>query len=489
MLGLIRRSNRRHGSALWPLALFSVLSFGLACSLGDISGPQPQGGPTPTVAQFATTTPGGRVSVWLITPTGASGRPSPTAAPFGSIVAPAASATAAYATLQAATATAGAAQIVPAFQPKGCPAPADPLPPTRPALFDDYPQTIGLYLSAGGAPTTLEATLRSWGALNGPRGVVQADTDLTGDGVPEVIVTVLDPARYNSNGPSPGQLLVYGCAQGGYRLLYSTSYSPQTMLPELKRVGNMNGGTLAQLVYAQQLCPSITGPCTQTAQILNWDTLIGAFTPLNDVPIDATNANKIKISDIDGDGILEISLIYQPTPDASAGPPRPYTVVWDWNGKKYVRALVQLSAPIYRIHEAYDADWAFEQGDFSAALKLYDKVRNDQNLLPWLDPNEPTTLRAYAQFRKLLAYAALRQTHNATDALATIQNENPPGSPAEGWAELASAFMDAYQKFRGLHKVCGAALDFLNARPDVLAAMNNYGYINHTYTPAEICPF
>jgi hypothetical protein len=151
--------------------------------------------------------------------------------------------------------------------------------------------------------------------------------------------------------------------------------------------------------------------------------------------------------------------------------------------------LVQLSAPIYRIHEVYDADFTFEQGNFSGALKLYDKARDDPNLLPWLDPNEMTTLRAYAEFRKLLAFAALRQSHNVADALTTMQNENPPGSPAEGWAELASAFMDGYQKYRSLHKVCGAALDFLNSRSDLLAAMNNYGYNNHTYTPAEICPF
>ena len=50
---------------------------------------------------------------------------------------------------------------------------------------------IGRYLSAGGSATVLEATLRNWGAITDQGGVVQADTDMTGDGVLEVIVTAL----------------------------------------------------------------------------------------------------------------------------------------------------------------------------------------------------------------------------------------------------------------------------------------------------------
>ncbi len=502
-----RSRTCRHTPPLKAMRLLGVLAIGLiglalACSADNLVG-NPPSGPTPTVGVvFATTTPGGRVSIWLVTPTGQgdqadqSGQLSPTAAPVGSLIAPVETATAAYATLQAATATAGASPAGPLYQPAGCPAPGNPQPPIKPAQFSDYPQAIGLYLSAGGATTTLESTLRSWGAIQGPQGVVQADTDLTGDGVPEIIITLLDPAAYKSGALSPGALLIYGCAQGGYRLLFSTPYSAQTMLPELKRVGNMNGGGLAQVVYAQQICGNLSqagqttssGGCTQTMQMLNWDSAIGAFTPLNDTPIDATNA-RIKIADVDGDGILEISLRFEPTPDPSAGPPRPYTAIWDWNGQNYVKALVQYDAPIYRIHAIYDADSAFEQGDFSGALKLYDRARDDQYLQPWLDPNEPSYLRAYAAFRKLLIYAALRQSHAVATQLTAIQTENPPGSPAQGWSDLAAAFVDAYQKTRGLHKICSATIDFLNSRSDILATINAYGYNNHVYTAPEICPF
>ncbi len=316
-------------------------------------------------------------------------------------------------------------------------------------------------------------------------GVLQADTDVTGDGVNDIILTLVDPTLYKSNAPSPGQLLVYGCSQKGYRLLYSTAYTPQTMLPELKRVGNMNAGSRAQIVYKQQIC---SGTCTQTVQILNWNTTIGTFQPLNDLPIDATNA-KVEIADVGNTGVLKVVLTYTPPNDPNAGPPRRYTEVWDWNGVNYVEALLQYDAPIYRIYAAYDADFTFDQGDFRGALKQYDRVRDDQYLQPWIDPNEMSTLRAYAAYRKLITYAALRQSRGVADTLTLLQTENPPGSPAEGWSQLASAFNNSYLKVRSLKKVCAATLTFLATRPDLLATLNNYGYANHTYSAPELCPF
>src|SRR5262249_47343814 len=140
---------------------------------------QQRGGATPTVPLFATATPGGRISVWLITPTGQSSDPNlPTPTQFGQVVAPAATATAAFATLSAATATAGATLTGPQYQPGDCPPPGGPPPPPKPAAFNQFPQAIGLYLSQGGPPTILEAMLRGWGAMN-EGAQVQANTDLT----------------------------------------------------------------------------------------------------------------------------------------------------------------------------------------------------------------------------------------------------------------------------------------------------------------------
>jgi hypothetical protein len=115
--------------------------------------------PTPTSRPFSTATPGGRLSVWMVTPTGQVGPPvTPTpAAVGGNPVGPNATATAAIATIQAATQAAAAPPPAPNYQPNECPAPAIPPPPPRPQEFGEYSVVIGRYLSAGGARSPMWA--------------------------------------------------------------------------------------------------------------------------------------------------------------------------------------------------------------------------------------------------------------------------------------------------------------------------------------------
>ena len=156
--------------------------------VGRRNTPTPAGGefvPTPGVARTAT--PGGVLSVWVVTPADGSAPQADNVTPNATVpgsrpVGPAATATAAFATIEAATAVAAAPPPAPYYQPDECPPARAPSPPTRPANFNDYKDRIAGYLSAGGSPTVLEATLRNWGAINDAGGVVQADTDLTGDG-------------------------------------------------------------------------------------------------------------------------------------------------------------------------------------------------------------------------------------------------------------------------------------------------------------------
>ncbi|HVO43240.1 MAG TPA: hypothetical protein VMT34_11485 [Aggregatilineales bacterium] len=484
------------------LALIALAGAGIACSAEDVIGRPPQNAPTPTVAVFATASPGGRISVMLITPTGAATTPVGTVTPggptltpvstLGQVIAPVGTATAARATAIAATQTAQYTPSGPLFQPADCPLPGAPLPPPKPSAFAQYPGVIGTYLSAGGPTTILEATLRTWGALTDDGGHIQADTDLTGKGFPDVIVTLYDPAYYQQGKPSPGQLLVYGCSQGGYRLLYSTPYTLYTMLPVLRRVGNMNGDTQAQLAFTQDTCDS--GGCTQAMQILEWSAAIGAFQPLNDVPMNTTGG-KIIIADVDGDGILEVAVSFNPTPDPVAGPPRRQTQIWDWDGTNYRLALIQAEPPLYRIQALYDADlrftslmtYGFQTGDYKALAKLYDRVCTDAMLYAWTLPNEQAILCAYANLKELYAEVSLKRLTD--DTMNTLTTVNPPGSPGEVFATMATTFMDTYGKTRNKKKACDAAIAILATRADVLAGLNSYGTSGRLFVPQDFCPF
>jgi hypothetical protein len=392
------------------------------------------------------------------------------------------------AAIQTATAVVNAAANITLYQPSDCPSLSGPLPPEKPEAFNQYAEVIGRYLSAGGPPTILEAILRSWGALQ-EWGVVQPDTDLTGDGIAEVIVTMYDPAYYQAGRLSPGQLLLFGCQSGGYRLLHSTAYNIESMLPELWRVGDMNGDIRAELVYAQKNCSgssAFTGRCAYRLEILAWNAALGIFKPLHERPVEATNG-RIAIADVDSDGNLEVLVQYTPLGDPAAGPQRPMTDIWDWDGLSYVLAMTQVQKATFRIHLLHDADYLFAQRDWRNAIRLYDRVRDDGALQPWSIPNEGVVLRAYAGYRKILAQVALARRGNANTTLETLVAENPPGTPGEVYAAMGQAFMTSYNRRRDTKRACEAVLAVVQVRSDALVTLNSYGPANRKYAPAELC--
>lgn len=445
--------------------------------------------PTPTNRPFSTATPGGNLSVWLVTPTGqftGPTTPTPIGVQGGNPVGPNATATAAIATIQAATQTAAAPAAAPYFQPDECPVAGAPPPPPPPQIFDQYSSVIAQYLSTGGSPTVLEATLRNWGAITDQGGVVQADTDLTGDGVLEIIVTLYNPATYNEEALlNAGQMLVYGCDNGGYRLLYGTQFNAGIALPELVRVGDMNADVKNELVYFTESCNS--AGCYKDSKILTWNAIVGSFEELNAGQIIAING-RIGVADVDDDGVLELTAQINPPGTAATGPPRSVVDTWDWNGVDYLLALrEEPEGSRYRIHAIYDADDLIREGQYRSGILAYDAARRDTDLLAWSVANEREILRAYAAFRIVSGYARI-QSARAETWFEVLIGENPPGTPGYGFAEMGQAFMENYRATGDSRAACAQAIA-RGAQNNVVALLNNYGYSNRTYTLGDLCPF
>ncbi len=464
---------------------FSLALWLGACATLDEIGERPVA--TNTFAPPRTATFGGRVSVWMVSPTGAvnlANNSTPLAG--GAVVGPVGTATAISQTLVAATQTAAAPPIVPNFQPSECPSPSGRIPEPPPDDFAAFPAAIGTFLSGGGSPRVLENELRALRAITEKGGVIQDDTDLTGDGVPEVIVNIFNPFIYNENAIiNAGQLLVYGCDKGGYRLLYQTPSSPGLALPVLHRVGDMNGDVRAELVYDIQTCSSTS--CTREGNILTWNPITGVFEPLNNAPIIAVNG-RLGVVDIDNDGILELTASSNPSSDIAAGPRRSVVDIWDWTGKNYILAARQESGARYRIHVLHDADAALRQQAWQTALETYRTVRNDETLAEWTLPNEFAILKAFATYRLVTVYGRLGDGRMET-AMNLLRNENPIGSPGEVYAAMGQAFVDNYRATGSVNAGCQAALGVAASRPEALTYLNSYGYANPSYTLTDLCPF
>lgn len=441
---------------------------------------------TATPLPFSTATPGGRISVWLVEPTSAF-EGTPNATIEGQVIGPAATATSAMATIVAATATAAAPTPAPSFLQNECPAQGGRTPPTLPASFDDISNVVGVYLSNGGAASVLENTLRTWNAINEQGGFVQAETDLTGDKTPEIVVNVFNPYTYNPLSVlNAGQALVYGCDNNGYRLLYATPSNPGLALPVFHRVGDMNADVKAELVFDVQSCS--TAYCTREGFILSWNPVVGAFENLNTGQLLSING-RMGVVDIDSDGILEMTLTNYPPGSTTSGPTRGTVDVWDWTGANYVLAIRVPDESRYQIHALHDADAELLADNVRSAIDSYLEIREGENLLGWTVPNEAENIRAFATYRLVISYARLGNTRRAEQYLGELRAENPEGTSGAVYAAMAQAFWDGFNAGGGSSAGCQAVVGVAAARPESLSFLNSYGYANRSYNLSDLCPF
>lgn len=464
-----------------------------ACGALDRVGERPDSTDVNVVQRTATF--GGRISVWIVSPTGGvfnSNSQAQTPSNGGSqgdVVESVGTATAIYATLNAATQTAAAPQQLPNFQTADCPLPSGRIPEPRPDTFAEFPAAIGAYLSEGGPIAVLENELRVWQAINETGGMIQADTDLTGDGVEEIIVNIFNPFIYNPGSIlNAGQMLVYGCDNGGYRLLYQTPNTPGFALPDLHRVGDMNGDVKAELVFDIQSCSQVS--CNREGQILTWNPITGVFEPLNNQTIISVNG-RLGVLDIDSDGILELTASSNPVGNVSSGPQRSVVDIWDWTGKNYVLASRQQDEAKYRIHVLHDADDALRRSASlrASAIEGYQAVREDETLLGWTTTNERQILRAFASYRLVTVYARYDNSDNRAISMRdNLLAENPEGTPGAVYAAMGQAFMTEYLASRNPTTACQAAIAVASGRPESLSNLS-YGYANPLYSLADLCPF
>jgi hypothetical protein len=478
-------------------AIVIMILLVLAAMACDAITPGDDSGPT---VSLTTATPGGSLSVSLLTATVTPAPGQITTEPLEStLIGPVATATSAAQTAIAATATAAApTPTIPGVftAPAICPPYGSPTLPERPPAFTQYPEIIVQYLSAGGPSTILEATLRGWEAITETTGLVRADRDFTGDGVPEIFMVLVDP-QYANLSPQPGDLYVFGCEEGAYRLLLQAGYAPDHGAPRIISADDINGNWLNDLVYTIPMCDNQV--CTEQVRLVQWSMTLGNFSDLahDDIIVPIP---EIFVADRDEDGLGELIITNGALPDPEAGPPRIVTQVWHWDGVAYVLSETIAPQTPYRIHVVHDADAALETGDYEAALALYDQVITDDALLSWTLADERQYLTAYALYREVLIYAAQGNVGTAQTTLdrltAEFASAQPGGDggggteppPGAAFVSLAEAFWGDFAINRNVSLACALAVAQSRLNPGALEVLNGFGYANRRYVPSDLCP-
>lgn len=339
--------------------------------------------------------------------------------------------------------------------------------PTNAQLMDD---AITRFLSAGGTVARLESTMRDeWNVL----GSISSDLDLTTEGTPEILITYTSPDE-------GGVLLIEGCIDGRYLTRYQAALGGAT--PEILSTVDLNYNDIPDVLFASRDC---TAACVYHTQLVTWNPERGRFINLLGGAI--TSDTLPTIQDIDSDQVSELVVRFDDPGNAQTGPLRTGYTVYDWNGTGYVQSVTQLNPPRFRVQMIQAADAAFAAQNMDEAISLYNLALSSGSLENWYN-DDTETLRAYALYRLLLAYAYTENDQRLA-LQQTIQQTYPDLAAAPPYAQLALDFWNADQITNNLHSACQKVQEDTLARPEALTLLNRYGARSPTYTAADLCPF
>lgn len=375
-------------------------------------------------------------------------------------------------------------------EPAPCSIPAGTAP--TPALTDPARtvQAVQDYLNGGGSVDTLAAILKTAGrAPSGGQPVLSLD--INGDAWLDLAVAYVDPfaPQASTHGllqparqpPSRGLVALYLC-QGTRYIPGEPVLEAPDATPILHLAGELSRDGVTDLVVGWETCGAHTCYQELEAVMAEGSTLARApLDPTSDLPYPEVRLLPDGRLAVTGTGIAS----------AGAGPFRQITRAWSWEPEQraFVVDTETLEAPRFRIHVLLDGEAAARGGDWHLALDLYHRVVVDDTLLDWADPpSERAILSGYSMYRTVVAYASKGDQGDAKVAYGILQNQYLGGSMGRAYAELATAFWDAYTPAGDLELGCRAARAFAEAhRTEVLDPLY-FGYANPTFKPGDVCP-
>ena len=402
--------------------------------------------------------------------------------------------------------------------PAACPLAASPGTLNLTEPFEDFyaaADEVLAYLNAGGSITEVR---RALGELQwGTELILQ---DLTNDGIDEIVLYVVP-------------IYVFGCRDGQYVELMQVQ--PEVSDPYFGNVKiytqdlNLNG--VSDLLYQSEYSGSRNS--TLNIEVYEWngedfETLIpeeihhpyysmGYIMFVPNAQISMLNGH-LRLEDIDRNGTIEIILRggveYGYIGQLSA--PQPVEIhTWMWNGEEFNFFDVAFSPPTLKIHAVQAGDVAAQLEKYEQALELYWQAIEDPSLeawnvernewMPeWTDPGTPTPthpppdpdqgdrVEAYARFRIVVTNLLLGRNDEAEAQYQNLLDLHPAGDPGNLFAQMATAFWEAYQTTSQVANGCAAAREFVDQDAgEILGSLGwaTYGEANKSYGPEDICPF
>ena len=447
--------------------------------------------PTPTASKTPTITPTRPTPTPSMTPTSTR---TPTATPTYN-----------FAPLSRATSAA----------PAQCPLPGNPEPldlASAGSIGEQELEQIRLFLSEGGSVEQVRLALTEVG-----REGILRQQDLTRDDIPEVIL--LQP-----------YLDVLGCVGDSYQRLLRV-YPEDPNVPVLQAtIVDLNGNSVPELVVETEFWG--VHNYTLNVRVYEWDgqEFVNRMPSQLDHPLlergwlywergRALMYNgDLVLGDVDINGTIELVLRGGEIGGMEAmmsAPQLSQQHVWMWNGREFTLVDVTFSEPEFKFHAAQIGDLYSLMGKYDDAIAFYQQAIFDTELIAWnvewmelammgsgLEPGQTwpsqdydqgQRIGAYARFRMMLIYTLLGNDYAVETQYATIEKILEKDNPGSRYAELASAFRQAYlEEGESITAGCQAAREFTEQHESAILGPLSpgvYGVASWGYDAEEICPF
>ncbi|MFZ6027977.1 MAG: hypothetical protein ACOYYS_09690 [Chloroflexota bacterium] len=398
--------------------------------------------------------------------------------------------------------------------------------PSKKPAYQKYETMFGLLPNEAGlleqlnAGVSGEAIFADLAGSSGNESYHLMERDLTGDGIPEVVV-------YGS---------IFGCVGGQYQLLWARfGTDPGDWIAAIADM-NLNG--IPEIITQMRMGENLMSETSHV--ILEWDgstfqNLIvqpdfvswynnggvqGNEIRMNGIPPAGGVYDKVEIADVDGNGTRDLIIsggLGSSMDELTHGPWRWEKDVYTWNGQGFVLQSIEVEKPTYRFQAVQDADMYFYAGRYDVALDLYQQAVFSDQLDWWsperamalrmqdpygptpeippttmpADPNDYYNLAAYSRFRIALLHWVQGHKPEAETVYNQLQESFPAGQPGSAYAELASAFWDAYQATGELSAACSQAIAYAAEHTDaILLPLGSWdhGFQSFFYQPEDICP-
>jgi hypothetical protein len=364
-----------------------------------------------------------------------------------------------------------------------CPPPGNPAPPPRPASYEDIPSTLAAFLSAGGTAAQLESLLRDWGAITFDMGAVRS-LDMTGDGSPETVVSLVDPTPGAQVGPfPPGDVLLFQCQAGSVTVAYQGRLAAEEdwswFTFHLDKIEDVNYNSLHDLVYWWSTCGAHT--CFDQLYVIEWDGA-GWVNRVPDMepypyPTFIVGSGQILV-DVVGFGSV------------GAGIQRGSREVWTWNVDRFSFSEEIWEPPLALIHHMHDGDAALAQGNYTAAIASYEAALNSpglpNGLFPDDGPDSTAIVQAYARLKLIVAWVAAGDLITAEAHYNQLLADHTPGLPGYPYAFLGEAFWVNILASGDPWLACASVVAAAQADPTP-AELLYAGYGNPEYEPDGLC--